>query len=141
MRDRPRRKPRMHGHYLRIPSWAALKCRTLPAHGPAASVVSIEIEKHRPIPVREPIVPEEKHGGASADGVLFEWGERLPPGMPIEIEFVLQPGDAPVVLRGEVVDAAPCEYARGLHRIRMGFIAATDAEVDAIALFVKRYYV
>ena len=130
----------MHGRYLRIPSWAALRCRTLPAHGPAASVVSIEIEKHRPIPVREPIVPEEAHGGASADGVLFEWGERLPPGTPVEIEFALLPGEAPVVLKGEVVDAAACEDARGLHRIRMGFIAATDAEVDAIALFVKKYY-
>lgn len=130
----------MHARYLRIPSWSTVRCRRLAAHASSASSVSIEIEKHRPIPVDEPIQPETAHGGASADGVLFEWADYLAPGTPIEIEFSLQPQGSPVTLRGEVVDAKACENDAVGYRIRMGFIAGTEAEVDTIAEFVRKFY-
>jgi hypothetical protein len=132
--------PRLHGRYLRIPSWASVRCRTLATLDPSASSVSIEIEKHRPIPVKEPIVPEELHGGPAADGLLFDGAECLSPGTLIEIEFAFQPDDAPVRLRGEVIDAKACDEERDRYQIRMGFIAGTEAEVDVIAQFVKKFY-
>jgi hypothetical protein len=140
MKRNARKPPRLHGRYLRIPSWASIRCRPLATHDPSASSVSIELEKHRPIPVAEPITPEELHGGSSADGLLFDGAERLAPGTLIELEFSFQPDDAPVRIRGEVIDAKPCDDERDRYHTRMGFIAGTEAEVDVIAQFVKKFY-
>lgn len=138
-RDR-RKSPRPGGRFLRIPSWATLRCRKLPTSDPSASSVSIEIEKHRPIPVDEPIIPEEQHGGPAADGLLFEGAEPLAPGTLIELEISFQPDDAPVRLRGEVLDSAASIGEGGRYRTRAGFIAGSEAEVDVIAQFVKKFY-
>ena len=51
MRGDARKAGGRQGRYLRIPSWASLRCRKLPTPDPFASSVSIELEKHRPIPV------------------------------------------------------------------------------------------
>jgi|ADurb_Oil_02_Slu_FD_contig_21_1022717_length_638_multi_5_in_0_out_0_2 hypothetical protein len=140
MRGDARKAGGRQGRYLRIPSWASLRCRKLPTPDPFASSVSIELEKHRPIPVDEPIVPEAPRGGPAADGVLFEGVEPLSPGTILEIQISFPPDDATITLRGEVVDSEASEIERGSYRIRAGFIAGSDAEVDVIARFVKKFY-
>lgn len=128
------------GRYLCIPSWASLSSRVLAALDAAASSVSIEIEKHRPIPVDEPIIPEKMHGGAVADGIRFDGPEPFKPGTILELQIAFQSDEAPVTLRGEVVDSKACDTEPGRYHVRVGFIAGTEAEVDVIAKFVKKFY-
>lgn len=129
-----------HGRYLRIPSWASLSSRALAAPDAAASSVSIEIEKHRPIPVDEPITPEKLHGGGVVDGLCFDGIEPVEPGTILELQIAFQPDEPAISLRGEVVDSRVCDTDPGRYHTRVGFLAGSEAEVDVIAQFVKKFF-
>ncbi|MDD5557771.1 MAG: hypothetical protein PHN82_11075 [bacterium] len=122
------------GRYLRVPSWAAVRCERAGAASGPRERVHIRLKRHRLV-----FLQPSRDSDNTAEGFVLDVPGDYAAGEVIDLSITMPGGGDTIRLAAEVVEARP-EPSGGLSRLKAAFLSGDEAATAALTGFLQKYY-